>query len=181
MKENTSDKSLPVFCLSNCLPGLLQLMPSVPHVKGSSPSFQTHTVTMSHLLHGLSQNLCPHLFTWASSTACSFCSRFGAVSMLASGHLLKTGKSSIWPCSVQEIISFSFYPDKEFPCKFSSWIINCRLHSISALSNLVKISQKVQKLSRKGGGEQMDERGVDRQHDLIIPAGIGIQARIEIF
>lgn len=27
----------------------------------------------------------------------------------------------------------------------------------------------------------MDERGVDGQHDLIIPAGIGIQARIEIF
>ena len=58
---------------------------------------------------------------------------------------------------------------------------HCSLHPISALSNLVKISLKVQKLSRKGGGEQMDERGVDRQHDLIIPAGIGIQARIEIF
>lgn len=57
----------------------------------------------------------------------------------------------------------------------------CSLHPISALSNLVKISLKVQKLSRKGGGEQMDERGVDRQHDLIIPTGIGIQARIEIF
>lgn len=27
----------------------------------------------------------------------------------------------------------------------------------------------------------MDERGVDRQHDLIIPAGIGIEARIEVF
>lgn len=53
----------------------------------------------------------------------------------------------------------------------------CSLHPISALSNLVKISLKVQKLSREGGGEQMDERGVDRQHDLIIPAGIGIQAR----
>lgn len=45
----------------------------------------------------------------------------------------------------------------------------------------MKISLKVQKLSRKGGGEQMDERGADRQHDLIIPAGIGIQARTEIF
>lgn len=181
MKENTSGKSLPVFCLSNCLPGLLQLMPSDPCVTGSSPSFQTHTATMSHLLCGLSQNLCPHLFTWASSTTCSSCSRFGVTSVLASGHLLKTGKSSIWPCSMQEIVYFSFYPDMEFPWKFSSWIINCSLHSISALSNLVKISQKVQKLSRKGGGEQMDERGVDRQHDLIIPAGIGIEARIEIF
>lgn len=112
---NTSDKCLPVFCLSNCLAGLLQLMPSVPCVTASSPSFQTHTAMMSPLLHGLSQNLCPHLFTWESSTTCSFCSRFGATSMLASGHLLKTGKSSIWPCSMQEIIYFSFYPDMEFP------------------------------------------------------------------
>lgn len=58
---------------------------------------------------------------------------------------------------------------------------HCSLHSTSAMSNLVKISLKVQKLSRKGRAEQMDGRGVVRQHDLIIPAGIGIQARIEIF
>lgn len=27
----------------------------------------------------------------------------------------------------------------------------------------------------------MDERGIDRQHDLIIPAGIGIQAELKYF
>lgn len=75
---NTSDKSLPIFCLSNCLPGLLQLssVPSVSRGTGSSPSFQTHTAMMSHLLCGLSRNPCSHLFTWESSTTCSFCSRF---------------------------------------------------------------------------------------------------------
>lgn len=37
------------------------------------------------------------------------------------------------------------------------------------------------KVIKERGGEQMDERGIDRQHDLIIPAGIGIQAELKYF
>lgn len=44
--RSTSDKSLPVFCLSNCLPGLLQLIPAIPYVTGFAPSFQTHTAPL---------------------------------------------------------------------------------------------------------------------------------------
>lgn len=159
-------------------------MPSVPCVTGSSPSSQTDRHTMSHLPHGLSQNLCPHLFSWASRSIHSFCSWFGATYVLASGHPLKQSRAQLGRLSGTFRAGnnlFLFLPRHGIFMKVFTTDYLCSLHPISALSNLVKISLKVQKLSRKGGGEQMDERGVDRQHDLIIPAGIGIQARIEIF
>lgn len=104
--------------------------------------------------------------------------------MLASGHLLKQLRAQLGQPSgtltAGNNLALSL-PRHEIFMEVFTTDYCCSLHPISALTNLVKISLKVQKLSRKGGGEQMDERGVDRQHDLIIPAGIRIQARIEIF
>lgn len=170
MKEDASDKRLPIFCLSNCLSGLLQLMASVPCVTGSSPSFQTQMRTMSHLHRGLSQNLRPHLFSWASRTVCSFCSWFGATCVLASSHLSKQRRAQLGQLSGTFSAGnnlFLFLPRHGIFMKVFTMDYHCSLRPISALPNLVKISLKVQKLSKKGGGEQMDERGVDRQHDLI--------------
>lgn len=104
--------------------------------------------------------------------------------MLASSHLLKQLRAQLGQPSgtltTGNNLALSL-PRHEIFMEVFTTDYRCSLHPISALTNLVKISLKVQKLSRKGRGEQMDERGVDRHHDLIIPAGIRIQARTEIF